>query len=140
MIKLQVKHSDWVTTQTYWKDLQKLLVTPDDHKKAEFVNRVIFESGGVNEIISNSVKDVDITETEIPSINTISQIMKEIDSESRIASDDSKKETPESVTTTVAEAKTETETLVAKMDEKIKQFMSEPVKYFTLLIAHMLCQ
>ena len=117
MIHLSVLKSDWLTTKSYWKDLEKLFVDSDDRKKADFLNRVVFESPGVKEIDSSNSNT-----TEIPSIDTISQIMKEIDNELIITGDRDNDDYK-------TEIETETsKTQVPKMDEKIQEFIMEPVE------------
>lgn len=85
MIHFQVRNSDWSTAKTYWKDLCKQLVSSDDQKKVDFVNKIIFESCGPNELSetkeSTESNTITTTTTEIPSINTMNEIMKEIDNE-----------------------------------------------------------
>ena len=97
-IHFQVSASDWLTTKKYWKELEKLSVKPDDRKKTEFVNRIIFGSAGVNQTAT----------PEIPSISTMNEILTEIDIEAAV----------ESPNTTTADA---------PIDDKIKKFISEPV-------------
>ena len=49
VVKIEVNDSEWSTVLQYWKDLQKHLNDrDDDKKKIEFLNRVIFESAGLN--------------------------------------------------------------------------------------------
>ena len=52
MVKVQVSDSDWSTALTYWKDLQNHLNQQHDREKIDFLNRIIFESAGLNTLRS----------------------------------------------------------------------------------------
>ena len=115
-----MSESDWSIAIKYWKDLQKNLNHPDDLKKIDFLNRVIFESGGLNKLHSqSSATTTRKTKTKSAvadgkdkrniasiSIETMSEIMNEIDDEL----DDSKKVDDD-----------------MKIDSKIEKFIVEPV-------------
>ena len=104
---------DWLTTKKYWDELSKHFVWPDDRKKVDFINQIIFESSGQNELSNTGT--ITTTETEIPSINTMNEIMKEIDNEVAI-------------TTTTTTAQTKEESKSATIDEEMKKFIVEPVE------------
>ena len=124
MLNLQVSQSDWLLAKKYWVDLKKHLNHPDDSKKFSFVNRVIFESSGLNNVhnsqslsTTGSLTTTTTTlvadekdATNIPSITTMSEIINEIDNE--LEKTDKK----------VDESQTS-----IKIDPKIKAFICEPV-------------
>ena len=103
MITLRVCQSDWSTTKTYWNDLQKHFVNKSDSTKANFINDVLFAS--VHTSNSNT--------TDIPSVKTISELMNEIDEESK-----SDRKTNETAQNDVTDH---------DIDKDIKQFVSKPV-------------
>ena len=112
MLSIQVSESNWSTAKKYWHDLGKHLNDPDDRKKVDFVNRIIFESASLNGHNSQSSTTGAAT-TKIPSITTISEIMNEIDNELE--------KTEKKIDDLQLQA------VGTKMDEKIKAFIREPV-------------
>ena len=126
MARIQVSDHDWSIVVQYWKDLQKHLNQPDDLKKIDFLNRVIFKSAGVNRLHSQSSATVTTAKTagvitdqkdriniSSISIETMSEIMNEIDN------DLSKREKK------VDDSKAVDDEI--KIDSKIKTFIVEPV-------------
>ena len=109
MIHLQVSESDWLTTGSYWKDLCKHVASPDDQKKVQFLNKIIFESSGLNKLS----QPTDTTTTEIPSISTMNEIMKEIDHD---------------VAITTKATKNKNNKKQNNKNDKIKIFIAEAVK------------
>ena len=110
-MKVQVSDSNWSIVIKYWKDLQKHLNQPDDLKKIDFLNQVIFESAGSNTLHSqSSVTTTTKTETNISSISiaTMSEIMNEIDNE-------------------LDDLHTVDDEMKINIDSKIKTFIVEPV-------------
>ena len=90
MPNIQVEESNWSIAQHYWHDLKKHLNSPDDRKKVEFLNRIIFESADLNAFdyqSLNSTTTVKATEREnetasdIPPIETMTELMNEIETE-----------------------------------------------------------
>ena len=120
MIKLELNDSDWQTSKGYWNDLKKQFVKPDDVKKAHFVDRVLFNS--------NPKHSTTRPTPQIPSIHSMSEIMREIDKELKNdekndADSDIDIKTPIETTTTIT-------TTEKKEDTEWKQFIRQPVKFF----------
>ena len=113
MLSIQTSESDWSIAIKYWHDLGKHLNDPDDRKKVDFLNRIIFESASPNAHNSQSSATGAVT-TEIPSIRTISEIMNEIDNE--LEKGDKKTDDANQL-----------QAVGIKIDEKIKAFIREPV-------------
>ena len=128
MVNVQVNDSEWLIALKYWQDLQKHLNQADDLQKIEFLNRIIFESTGLNTLDSQSSLVVTTTKTKPKtqtkaalfaadgkdrikissiSIATMSEIMNEIDNE--------------------LEERENTIDDEMKIDSKIKTFIVEPV-------------
>lgn len=136
MIQFEVSHSDWLTSKRYWNELQKHFVQADDKEKADFINHIIFESNNeLNNSSSNlsSPKQKDNINhvTRIPSINTISAIMSEIDRELTVTTTtdhESKKEETRNKTKPDADKEQEKERKTS-INPKVKEFIIEPVKF-----------
>ena len=108
VVKVQVSESECSIAIKHWEDWQKHLSHPDDLKKIDFLNRIIFESPALNTSLHSQYSVTTTRKTNISSISieTMSEIMNEIDNEL----DDSK---------TVDDD--------MKIDSKIKKFIAEPV-------------
>ena len=119
MVTVQLSDDDWSLVIKYWQDLQKHLNHPDDLKKINFLNRIIFKSTDVN--ISHSqttagivtADDKDRTNISAISIAKMSEIMNEIDNELE------KREKKLDDLKTVDDER--------KIDSKIRTFIVEPV-------------
>ena len=111
MLSIQVSEYDWSIGTKYWHDLGKHLNDPDDRKKVDFLNRVIFESASLN---AHNSQSAGAATTEIPSIRTLSEIMNEIDNE--LEKGDKKTDDANQL-----------QAVGIKIDEKIKAFIREPV-------------
>ena len=85
MIRFELTESDWNTSKKYWIQLKQRFTRPDDLKKAELINRTLFESSSPN--VSGFDASTAVTThastptTPIPSMHTLSEIMSEIDTE-----------------------------------------------------------
>ena len=141
MIRFELNDSDWTTSKRYWNELKKRFTKPDDAKKAEFINRVLFKSSARN--VSSQTNPPDsstttiatiTTTTPIPSINSISEIMNEIDNEIKsnskndidiINNSDIKTQELKTITTTQAQEEFEN-----KACKELKRFIGKPVKSF----------
>ena len=136
MIHLRLSESDWLTSKKYWKELSKNFVSPDAQRKAHFVNQNIFESSGIkNELLKAKTQykndDVDLKEdiemsNIIPSINTMNQIMNEIDKDLAITT----------TSDTIASAN---ESYNTTIDKKIQKFIVEPVELNLFVLFFLFC-
>ena len=114
MLRLELSDSDWQTSKRYWNELKKQFIKPDDVKKANFVTHALFETTTTPHTI-------------IPSINSMNEIMSEIDSELKTDEKndcdiDVKTQKQIIATTTVAN------TNGNDIDQALKQFIGLPVE------------
>ena len=79
MIRFALSYSDWETSKKYWKELKKQFIGPDDAKKADFLNRALFESSRTNE--SGHVAHASTTTRRTSAMRMLSEIIDKIDTE-----------------------------------------------------------
>ena len=64
MVDLSINESDWSKSLKCWKELTKrIFVSPDDQKKVDFLNKVIFNSSTDNENETKQENDLAIKTT-----------------------------------------------------------------------------
>ena len=83
MLNIKVSESDWSIVKEYWDDLQKRF-QPDDLKKVDFLNRVVFESSSSceneSDTSSGSVRTrIKVSETKVEDSQTVEMNIDEID-------------------------------------------------------------
>ena len=66
MVNIKVSKSDWSTAKDYWNDLQEHFHEPDDLKKVDFVNQIIFESARSCQNESESDTSESVTTRTVP--------------------------------------------------------------------------
>ena len=84
MPNIKVSESDWSIVKKYWDDLKKRLNQPDDSKKVDFLNRVIFDSAisceNESDTSSGSVTTrIKVAETKVDDSQTVEINIDEID-------------------------------------------------------------
>ena len=117
MIRFALSDSDWQTCKGYWGDLRTLFAKPDDAKKAQFMDRVLFESSSLNDSSSKP---------SIPSIDSMAEIMNQIDEELKNDQDNQT-----DIKTNQLQTTTERKYNYTK---ELKRFIHEPVKSLPLFI------
>ena len=75
MLTIHVSQDDWAIAKKYWSQLTLNNIFNDDSSKIDFLNKHIFSSTGVTS--NESVGDI------IPSVTTISELMNEIENETK---------------------------------------------------------
>ena len=114
MIKFELSDFDWRTSKQYWSELKKQFINPGDAQKVKFIDRVLFESSGVSAFNSHG----SATTTVLPSINSLTEMMNEIDKESK----DSEKHDID------VKTHQQQETTEKNYSKELRQFIRKPVK------------
>ena len=107
MPNIQVEESNWSIAQHYWHDLKKHLNSPDDRKKVQFLNRIIFESAGLNAFDYQSSNSTTVKAPErkdeiapdIPPIEKLTDLLDEIDQENKFETTEVKVDDSQNVET-----------------------------------------
>ena len=131
MIKFELNDSNWKTSKQYWNELKKQFIKPDDAKKADFIDRVLFDSSSQNISLNShalmhasSVDALPTTTTvatPIPSMHIMSEIMSEIDKE--LKTDEKKNDNYNVIDSKMHEA-----------NEDLKQFIRKPVMFLLFVL------
>ena len=136
MIKFELSDADWQTSKRYWSELKKHFTNPDDVKKADFINGTLFESSNLNTSRT-------IATPTIPSINSISELMNEIDSELKKNGDIDVKTQAEKENKELDTADTDNDnSAMATMDKDIVKFIQAPVEFsfvFCFVLLYFCC-
>ena len=116
MLSIHVSQHDWVIAKEYWSQLTLNNAFNDDSSKIDFLNKHIFSSGSITS--TESVGDI------IPSVTTISELMNEIENETKSNVDRSgngvtKKDE--------IEENAEISMINRQENQTMKQFMQKPV-------------
>ena len=78
MVNIKVSKSDWSTVKDYWNDLKEHFHGPDDLKKVDFVNQIIFESARPDSDTSEFVTTSTVPEKKIDDSPTFEMNIDEI--------------------------------------------------------------
>ena len=116
MIKFEIPDSDLQRCKKHWIELRKLFTKPDDLTKADFIDKTLFKSSGLN----------DSTATKTVSLNTMTDIMTEIDNELKENSNNNNNNNDIDIKTKDITTKETTED-ISIMDENVKEFIRKPV-------------
>ena len=110
MIKVELSETDWLTSKSYWNELTKCFVNRTDRKKADFISNVLFESRHASNMIDSQPAEISSV-----SVNTMSELMNEIDEE--LKTNDS----------SISNVSNHTKNDGIDLDENIKKLIHEPV-------------
>lgn len=110
MISFQLSSKDWTVAKQYWSKLKtQIFTTGNNEKEVEFIDKIVFEG---NPIQQNEEKvDIELSLVNVPSITTVTELMDEIDNETKATT----KETYIS------------NSINTEITPTIKQFISKPV-------------
>ena len=130
MIRLELSPSDWQTSKGYWNELKQHFSKPEDTNKVQFIDRVLFESSSLNDANSTAPSIISI-----PSINSMSQMMSEIDSEVKNNGNeidiDVKTQDLEQTTVTIETATATTTKENSQQNKELNQFIGAAVMCFS---------
>ena len=108
MITLTVNGDDWSAAKDHWIALKAQLTDKASVAKADFIDDVIFSTTSTTTATGN-------TEINVPSVSVMTELINEIDNETKMDVEESNTNTHESRTK-------------VELDESVKKFICAPVK------------